>query len=136
MKALGWMLPILGWLMGPVWAGGPEKFAGEVDGLVQRGQPAPGHVLLVGSSTMRLWKTAAADLAPLPIENRGFGGSHTEDQLFYFDRLMAGLEPAVVVWYCGSNDVNAGKEPERIYGKPGSGWTSSARSIRPYRWCW
>ena len=110
LRAAGFLLlPAWSWLLCAGLAAGPEKFAGEVEALAKRAKPSPGHVLLLGSSTIRLWAMAPADLAPLTVENRGFGGSRTEDQLFYFDRLLEGLEPAVVVWYCGSNDINERK---------------------------
>src|SRR5687768_181547 len=37
--------------------------------------PASGGILFVGSSSIRLWKTLAQDMAPLPVLNRGFGGA-------------------------------------------------------------
>jgi hypothetical protein len=35
--------------------------------------PAPGAVLFVGSSSIRFWKTLAADFPQYPVLNRGFG---------------------------------------------------------------
>ena len=70
--------------------------------------PAPGGVLLVGSSIFRKWTTSAADLAPIPVTNRAFGGSRTGNQLIFFDRVVPSSRAGLVVWYCGSNDIKGG----------------------------
>lgn len=70
--------------------------------------PAPGGVLLVGSSIFRKWTTVAADLAPIPVTNRAFGGSRTGNQLTFFDRVVPSSRAGLVVWYCGSNDIKGG----------------------------
>ena len=36
---------------------------------------AKGGILFTGSSSIRMWKTLSEDMAPLPVSNRGFGGS-------------------------------------------------------------
>jgi lysophospholipase L1-like esterase len=79
--------------------------------------PAGGGVLLVGSSVFRLWTDAAAQLAPLPVRNRAFGGSRTGDQLARFEQLAPVYRPDVVVYYCGSNDLRAGHAPEEIFAR-------------------
>ena len=71
-------------------------------------EPVPGGVLLVGSSIFRKWTTLAADLAPIPVTNRAFGGSRTGNQLTFFDRVVPSSRAGLVVWYCGSNDINGG----------------------------
>lgn len=71
-------------------------------------EPPPGGVLLVGSSIFRKWTTLAADLAPIPVTNRAFGGSHTGNQLTFFDRVVPSSRAGLVVWYCGSNDIKGG----------------------------
>ena len=35
--------------------------------------PAPGLIVFTGSSSFTFWSTLAADMAPLPVLNRGFG---------------------------------------------------------------
>ena len=67
--------------------------------------PAPGQVLFVGSSSFRLWKTLAADMAPMPIINRGFGGAKTPDVLAVFDRIVPACRPSIILYYCGDNDL-------------------------------
>lgn len=74
--------------------------------------PTPGGILFVGSSIFTQWKTVAEQMKPLPVLNRGFGGSRTSDQLERFEQLVPRYAPKVIVYYCGSNDVRAGTEPE------------------------
>lgn len=81
--------------------------------------PAPGGILLVGSSTLRIWSDAASDLAPLPVLNRAFGGSKTADLLDRYAQLVPRYRPKVIVYYCGSNDLNAARpdEPALIFSR-------------------
>ncbi len=78
---------------------------------------APGKILFMGSSIFRLWTTVRTDLAPLPVRNRAFGGSRTSDVLERFDLLVNPLAPKVVVYYCGSNDINGGESAEAIFAR-------------------
>lgn len=76
---------------------------------IDRSTPPPrGGILFVGSSIFRLWTTLLEQMAPLPVVNRAFGGSRTAEQLHYFDRIVVPHAPRIIVYYCGSNDVNAG----------------------------
>lgn len=68
-------------------------------------RPEPGGVLFIGSSSIRMWKSLEADMAPLPVINRGFGGSKTHEVLAVFDRIALPYEPRVIVYYCGDNDL-------------------------------
>jgi|SRR5687767_315016 len=74
--------------------------------------PVKGGILFVGSSIFRQWTTVADQMKPLPVLNRAFGGSRTPDQLARFDQLVPRYAPKVIVYYCGSNDLKAGAEPE------------------------
>lgn len=67
--------------------------------------PMPGQVLFIGSSSIRLWAALEQDMSPVPVLNRGFGGSKTQDVLAVFDRIVAPYEPSVIVYYCGDNDL-------------------------------
>lgn len=78
-------------------------------------RPSPtGAVLFVGSSSIRMWSTLAADFPGTPVVNRGFGGSHIADSVCHFDRLVAPHQPRLVVFYAGTNDIAAGKTPEAV----------------------
>lgn len=63
--------------------------------------------LLVGSSSINFWESAAA-FPHLRIINRGFGGSITPDILFFYDRVIAKYQPRTVVIYVGGNDIAHG----------------------------
>ena len=67
--------------------------------------PEPGQVLFIGSSSVRMWKTLDEDMAPMPVINRGFGGSTTPEVLAVVDRIVFPYEPSVIVYYCGDNDL-------------------------------
>jgi hypothetical protein len=76
---------------------------------------APCQVLFVGSSSIVKWKeTLAADMAPMPVINRGFGGSHIEYVNRWFDQIVAPYRPRAIVFYAGENDIDAGKSVGRV----------------------
>ena len=79
--------------------------------------PPRGGVLFLGSSIFREWREMRdfeADFAPIPVLNRAFGGSETIDQLEVMEQIVFPHEPRVVVYYCGSNDLNVGVPPAQI----------------------
>jgi lysophospholipase L1-like esterase len=63
-----------------------------------------------------LWKTLAADFPGKPVVNHGFGGSQLADSVHYAERVIVAARPAQVVIYAGGNDINAGKDPDLVYG--------------------
>lgn len=67
--------------------------------------PALGQALFIGSSSIRMWTSLAEDMKPVPVLNRGFGGSKTTDMLAVFDRIVLPYKPGVIVYYCGDNDL-------------------------------
>ncbi len=69
--------------------------------------PPKNAILFIGSSIFREWTTLQDQMAPLPVFNRAFGGSRTSDILDHMDSVVLPYEPKVIVYYCGSNDVNA-----------------------------
>ncbi len=71
-------------------------------------------VLFVGSSSIRLWSTLKEDLAPLPVLNRGFGGSTIAQSNMYFDRIVAPYRPRAIVLYAGENDLDNGQSPDAV----------------------
>lgn len=67
--------------------------------------PEPNQALFIGSSSIRLWETLQRDMAPVPVINRGFGGCQTPEVLAVFDRVVRPYDPAMIVYYCGDNDL-------------------------------
>ncbi|HTP07511.1 MAG TPA: GDSL-type esterase/lipase family protein [Anaerolineae bacterium] len=75
-------------------------------------QPPPTDVIVfTGSSSITFWSTLAQDMAPLPVINRGFGGSHLNDVVHYAPRLVVAYRPRAVVLFAGTNDI-AGSKPK------------------------
>jgi len=70
------------------------------------GLPAPGHVLFIGSSSIRRWETLEQDMAPIQVLNRGFGGSMLHHSTHYFDRIVTPYQPSAIVMYAGGNDIS------------------------------
>ena len=54
----------------------------------------------------------AQDFAPLPVINRGFGGSTTPEVMHYAKRIVYKYEPSVIVYYCGENDIASDTPPQ------------------------
>lgn len=76
--------------------------------------PSAGSVLFVGSSSVRMWKSLVEDMAPLPVINRGFGGSKIDDCVHFAERIVTPYRPSAILLYAGDNDIAAGNEPERL----------------------
>ncbi len=76
--------------------------------------PAPGGVVFVGSSSIRLWDLAKSFPGRHAI-NRGFGGSQLADAVRYAERIVIPYAPRVVVLYAGDNDLAAGKSPQQVF---------------------
>lgn len=62
-------------------------------------------VLFTGSSSIRMWKSLSDDMAPIPVINRGFGGSTIPEVTYYADRIILPHQPKIIVIYCGENDL-------------------------------
>jgi lysophospholipase L1-like esterase len=95
----------------------PNRFAREIDafGAWDSKNAVPAEpILFVGSSSIRMWKTHDC-FAGLPVINRGFGGSHISDNLFFAERIVLPYKPRVIVFYAGDNDIAAGKSGERVF---------------------
>jgi hypothetical protein len=95
-----------------------QELGAEIDRFVAADRvesPADCQVLFVGSSSIVKWReTLAADMAPMPVLNRGFGGSHIEYVNRWFDEIIAPYKPRAIVFYAGENDIDAGKSVARV----------------------
>jgi lysophospholipase L1-like esterase len=90
-----------------VWESTIRKFEAH-----DRMQPPPADIVVfTGSSSITLWSTLEQDMAPLPVINRGFGGSHMNDVVYYAPRLVVAYRPRAVVLFAGTNDI-AGTKPK------------------------
>src|SRR5262245_58821598 len=83
-----------------VWAGDVGRF----DELDRAGVPA-NAIVFTGSSSIRYWATLARDMSPLPVLNRGFGGSQLHDVTYYAERAVLRYQPKTIVLYAGENDM-------------------------------
>jgi lysophospholipase L1-like esterase len=77
--------------------------------------PAEG-IVFMGSSIFEQWGSLVQHMAPLPVFNRAIGGTKTDEQLRFMDQLVIKYRPRIVVYYCGSNDVNAGSTAADMVG--------------------
>lgn len=78
--------------------------------------PAQPVVVFTGSSSVRLWSSLAEDMAPIPVLNRGFGGSQMSHVVHYAERIIHPYRPVAVVVYAGDNDLapRTGKTAETV----------------------
>lgn len=74
-----------------------------------------GTILFTGSSSIRMWSSLAEDFAPVPILNRGFGGSTLPEVIHYADRIIFNYAPEVIVLYCGENDIAEGASADQVF---------------------
>ena len=109
----------------PVWllAQAPPKsgrFQSDIERMLEKDKTSPpprDGILFIGSSIFRLWTQLGEQMAPLPVFNRAFGGSVTQDLLDRVDQIVIPYKPRIIVYYCGSNDVNAGESADAIIGR-------------------
>jgi hypothetical protein len=97
--------------------GQSARFQADVQRMLERDKTNPpprDGILFIGSSIFRLWTQLDEQMAPLPVFNRAFGGSVTQDWLDRADQLVTPYKPRIIVYYCGSNDVNAGASADAI----------------------
>ncbi len=77
--------------------------------------PLPhGGIIFTGSSSIRLWTTLGQDFPGLPVANRGFGGSMIPEVTAVLERIVTPHRPALVVLYCGTNDIDAGRSADQV----------------------
>jgi len=76
--------------------------------------PAPGGVVFLGSSNIRLWNTLDGDFPGLNVVNRGVGGASLAELAVFADRLVSSAKPRAVVVSAGGNDIAAGATAEAV----------------------
>ena len=105
---------------GPVKLTAQSRFDAEIQRMLERDKtnpPPQNGILFIGSSIFRLWTGLTEHMAPLPAFNRAFGGSQTQDMIDRAGQLVVPFQPRIIVYYCGSNDVNAGATAEAMIGR-------------------
>lgn len=73
-------------------------------------------LLFLGSSSIRLWETLAQDMAPYPVIQRGYGGAHLRDAIFYTEALLGDYQPAMIIGFI-ANDIKgdpADESPAKV----------------------
>ena len=96
----------------------PSRWADAIQAFDDDAASRPeGAIVLTGSSSFARWRTMEADLAPLTVVPRGFGGSTMADVLHYVDRLVNPYKPRAVVIYEGDNDTFYGLPPMKVAGE-------------------
>ena len=100
----------------------PTRFEGAIQAFEAEDRammPPKGAIVVTGSSSIRRWHpTLEADLAPLTVVPRGFGGSTMQDVEHFLDRIVLAYEPRAVAIYEGDNDTGLyGVPPEEIAGR-------------------
>jgi hypothetical protein len=96
------------------------RFQSQIDAFLREDSTSPppkGAILFIGSSIFRQWIHLKEQMAPLPAFNRAFGGSRTAEVLYFMDKIVLPYEPRIIVYYCGSNDINASEKPTDIFGR-------------------
>jgi lysophospholipase L1-like esterase len=85
-----------------------NRFLSEIEVFKQEDiqNPIPkGAIIFTGSSSIRLWKSLQADMQPMKVYNRGFGGSTLAEVYHFADDLIVKHQPKAVVLYAGENDL-------------------------------
>lgn len=94
-----------------------ESEVSQLEARIKNGEIAKGANLFYGSSSLTMWNSLKADLAPYKVENIAFGGSTIEDCVYLFERLVLPCEPKSIIFYAGDNDIGQGVCHSDIMGR-------------------
>lgn len=90
-----------------------ENDISAIEDKIKSGESAPGSIVFVGSSSIRMWKLEDS-FPDLKTCNHGFGGSQMADSVHFFERIVAPVKPSIIVVYAGDNDIAQKKLPETV----------------------
>lgn len=76
--------------------------------------PRPGAVVVVGSSSIRLWHGLENQFGSSVVLKRGFGGARLSDCIEHFEQLVVKYRPRLVLLYAGDNDLADGTPPREV----------------------
>jgi len=96
----------------------PLRFKEEINAYKESDKSTPpqsGSYLFIGSSSIKIWKSLEEDFKEYPVLNRGFGGSHFSDAIYYFNDLVTLYKPNKIVIYEGDNDIASEKSIDVVY---------------------
>lgn len=96
----------------------PLRFKEDIDAYKTQdieNPPTEDIILFVGSSSIRIWDSLKEDFEGYNVLNRGFGGSHFSDALFYFEDIVAPYPLKKIIVYEGDNDLASNKIPETVF---------------------
>ncbi len=82
--------------------------------LVRKNPEPQDAIIFAGSSIFHFWETLEQDMAPMPVINQAFPGARIHSVLNAMDKLIIPYNPRIVVFYCGSNDINDGAGQSHI----------------------
>lgn len=125
-----------------------EKDIQAFEAAARKHPPPTNATLFVGSSSIRFWRTLKKDMYPIPVIQRGFGGSRLAALAFYAERLIDVNDPKVIVVFSGTNDITPkhAEDPQRLLESfkafvetarrklPGTHIYYIAITPSPYRW--
>ena len=74
---------------------------------------APESILFLGSSSIRLWETLKEDMAPMQLIQRGYGGAHFRDLIFYIDTILNEHDLSMIVCFV-ANDISQKNSDEAV----------------------
>jgi len=63
-------------------------------------------VAFIGSSLFQNWPNLARDMDPMPVINRGVGGTGTDKLIELYTLGVAQFKPKAIVVYCGDEDLS------------------------------
>lgn len=90
-----------------------EKEIAGIEKRLAQTKPTKGGVVFAGSSSIRLWNLEKS-FPGKGYVNVGFGGSEIRDTTHFAERILLPLEPKIVVFYAGDNDIAKKRTPEQV----------------------
>jgi lysophospholipase L1-like esterase len=93
---------------------GWEKEISAFEEIDRKQTPPEKAILFTGSSSIRMWTTLVQDFPSIKFINRGFGGSHLEDLVYFAPRIVLPYKPKLIVVYSGENDIEVGQSAENV----------------------
>lgn len=88
-----------------------ERDVAALEALDGRAADPPDAILFIGSSSIRLWDSIAADMAPWPVVRRGYGGARYRDLCHFAPRLVAKHDPRAIVVFVANDISDPGGSP-------------------------